>query len=287
MLRVRPMALFALAALTLGSASARADEKQACLSAFEKAQQLRLEVKLRAAREQLLYCSRPECPLLVRQDCSQWVTEVTSSLPSVVIAGRDANGNDVINVRVWIDGTVAADQLDGKPIILDPGLHKFKYETVGTGPIEEQVLVREGERNRPLTVKFSALNAEKKNNGDHDTGIDETPEKSGPPILAYTILGLGVVGLGAALYFDLKANSDAQGLRQSCAPNCKQEAVDDVERKYTFAGVSLGVGIVGVGVGTVLLLTHRTGPAKTKASAWSLDVSPARGGAMTSLGLHF
>jgi hypothetical protein len=258
----------AVAATLALVATARAQDKQACVSAYEKAQQLRGEAKLRAARDQLLVCSRAECPALVRQDCSQWMGEVQNALPSVVIAARDGAGHDVLAVRVSIDGVVVTETLDGKPIPVDPGPHKVKYETAGSAPIEEQVLVREGERNRPLTVSFARGDARADNRREERRG--GTPDdKPGPPIVAYTLIGVGVIALGSALVLDLVANSDATTLRDTCKPNCSQSAVDAVQTKYVAAGVSLGVGIVAVGVGTVLLLTRP----RAKAGAWRVDAT--------------
>jgi hypothetical protein len=268
-------ALFAL------TGTAHGQDKQACVGAYEKSQQLRSDAKLRAAREQLLVCSRPECPALIRQDCSQWMGEVQNAIPSVVIAGRDGSGHDVLAVRVSIDGAIVAESLDGKPILIDPGPHTFKYEAARRPPIEEQVLVREGERNRPITVSFARPDEQDKG----DRATETAPEKPGPPIVAYTLIGLGAVALGAALYFDLKANGDARTLRDACAPTCNQSDVDSVKTNYVVAGVSLGVGIVGVGVGTVLLLARPS--AKTSASTWRFDLTPTRDGAAASVGATF
>ena len=149
-----------LAAHLVGLSSpgrAQADEKQACLAASDKGQQLKLDGKLRAAKEQLILCARSECPALVRQDCAQWTSEVMAALPSVVIGARDWQGHDVLAVKVVVDGTLLTDTLDGKPLPVDPGVHKFHYEATATGAaVEDQVLVREGEKNRALTVTFPA-----------------------------------------------------------------------------------------------------------------------------------
>jgi hypothetical protein len=292
--QVRLTAAAALIAAALGAGGARAQDKAACVAAYEKAQQLKMDAKLRAAREQLQICSKLECPALVRQDCSQWMGEVVQNMPSVVIAARDPQGRDVLAVKVSIDGAVVAETLDGKPIALDPGVHKVKYETNNMHPVEEQVLLREGEHNRQVTVVFKSgddrtTDAPTKVRREGDPP-ETPPEKPGPPILAYSLIGVGVIGLGAALFFDLKANGDAKTLREVCAPDCHQDDVDAVQTKYVAAGISLGIGIVGVGVGTVLLLTRSSGaPANvtTKASSWTFDVKRAPGGAVPTVGIRF
>jgi len=58
-------------------------------------------------------CSNPACPAVVKRDCDQWLTEMDASLPSVVVAARDATGRDLVDVRVTIDGTVLTQSWDG------------------------------------------------------------------------------------------------------------------------------------------------------------------------------
>src|SRR5262245_25347194 len=81
------------------SAAPRVD-KRTCLATNESAQRLRKDGKLRGAREQLVVCARTECPLVVRQDCAQWLNEVGAAIPSVVVAARDASGKETLAVKV-------------------------------------------------------------------------------------------------------------------------------------------------------------------------------------------
>jgi hypothetical protein len=303
----RTAACFALSVLgLLVPSSAFADDKQECVAAYEKSQQLRDQSHLRQAREQLAICSRPACPALVRQDCTQWMGEVLSSLPSVVIGARDANGQDIVAVKVFIDEVLVAEQLDGKPVPLDPGVHRFRFEQPNGLAHETQVLLREGEKNRVLTVNFPAAAGETSTTqatlnghggGDH---AQDDGDKSAP-ILAYVLAGIGTVGLGAAIFLDLKANGDASTLRTVCAPNCDQSDVDGVQAKYVAAAVSLGVGVVSLGVATYLFLAPRGGSGKGSASLISpekksdtalsnvrFDFTPtAHGGGVASFGASF
>ncbi len=258
--------LYGATLATLGEA--HADEKQACLGAFDRAQQLRIEGKLRAAKDQLAICARAECPQLVRQDCAQWQNEVMTSLPSVVIGARDDNGKDVMAVRVSIDGVLVAETLDGKSIALDPGAHKFHFEAPGTSTIDEQLLIREGEKNRVITVRLSA----KSDSLSPPKGLASPSalsgtQKSSTPAPVYILGAVGVVALGAALFFDLKGNGDAITLRTVCAPSCRQSDVDAVQTKYVAAGVSLGIGVVALGFATYLYVSHVAPP---KSTAWNL-----------------
>jgi hypothetical protein len=102
--------------------------------------------------------------------------------------------------------------------------------------------------------------------------------------------GVGIVGLGAALYLDLKANSDASYLHSTCGVDhsCRQDDVDAVQTKYVAAAVSLGVGVVAIGVATYLFLARPSStPVKVTASGIRIDFGPATGGGMATLGASF
>ncbi|WP_437663463.1 hypothetical protein [Sorangium sp. So ce1182] len=156
--RARPaLALSLAAALSLAGIDARAQpSKRACAAAYERAQGLRRDGKLIAAREALIACSQPTCPAAAVADCGPWLAEVEKSLPSVVIAARDAGGRERLDVRVLVDGRLLAAALDGKALPVDPGPHTFRYEPAGGPAVEERVLIREGEKNRAITVILGA-----------------------------------------------------------------------------------------------------------------------------------
>ncbi|WP_437312016.1 hypothetical protein [Sorangium sp. So ce388] len=156
--RARPaLALCLATALSLAGIDARAQpSKRACAAAYERAQGLRRDGKLIAAREALIACSQPTCPAAAVADCGPWLAEVEKSLPSVVIAAREAGGRERLDVRVLVDGRLLAAALDGKALPVDPGPHTFRYEPAGGPAVEERVLIREGEKNRAITVVLGA-----------------------------------------------------------------------------------------------------------------------------------
>jgi hypothetical protein len=244
-------------AMLAGVPEARADEKQVCVVASERGQQLKSAGKLSEAREQFMVCSRPECPKLIQQDCTQWTSEVLARLPSVVPGAKDKKGRDVVDVRVAIDGKVAAETLDGKAIVLDPGVHTFRFETKGAPAVEEQVVVKPGEKDRIVTVTF-AVGEESNPRPSGPAVADTSSSPSSPPYAAYVVGGLGIVALGAALIIDLGASSDARNLRDTCAPSCAKGDVDAVQSRYTIAGVTAGIGGALVITGVVLFILNRS-----------------------------
>ena len=86
-------------------------DKAECLSRYEEAQVARRERRLLASRAALRICSGAACPSAIRADCVDWLDQVSHSLPSVVVTAR-ARGADVLAVKVFIDGKLAAETAD-------------------------------------------------------------------------------------------------------------------------------------------------------------------------------
>jgi hypothetical protein len=281
-----------LFAASLAPGPARADEVAACVKASESAQTLRDEGKYNLAREQLLVCTRDLCPGIVRRDCTQWLSEIDASMPSVVVSAKDGSGRDLVDVRVTVDGQPFAEKLDGKPLMVDPGKHTFRYEAAGAPPSEEDVVVHAGEKNRALNVR---LGGPPQTPPGTPAPAPPAPETSptpsgaaGPPVAAYVLGGLGVVALGSFAFFGITGKSDVSDLRSSCSPNCQQRDVDHARTKLIIADISLGVGVVALGVATWMILANRSSPPASvtvgrNAARATLDVAPVLGGASAGL----
>lgn len=284
-------AAFAALAITARAGTASADEKQACLHASEKAQQLRNAGKLSESREQLTVCSRTECPKLIQQDCTQWMSELLAALPSVVPAAKDRRGRDIVDARVSIDGKQVTETLDGKAIVVDPGVHSLHFETSGAPAVDEKVVVKPGEKNRIVTVTFAkgddgagSATPARPRAGAGNGASDDHASGSSPPVAAYVVGGVGILALGAALVVQLGANSDARNLRETCAPRCPQSDVDDIQSRYTIAGVTAGVGGALLVTGVVMFFLHGSSSSGSTAAAGrptqAFTVQPSAGGAL-------
>ena len=87
-------------------------------------------------------------------------------------------------------------------------------------------------------------------------------------------------------YFGRSGNSDKSSLACADTKTCTDEDLDPNKKKYLFADISLGVGVVSLGVATYLLLSpsSKTEPAKDD-TAVRFDVVPSsRGGFATVSG---
>ncbi len=174
-----------------------------------------------------------------------------------------------------MDGNPVATKLDGRAIPVDPGEHHLRFTHEGDAPIEQTAVVREREKGRSVVVEFGA-----------DKGEDKTPAPAperGRSILPYVFGGVGAIATGSFLYFGISGSSDAGNLRSTCAPRCSDSAVSDVRRKLLIADISLGVGVVSLGVAAALLLFGGHHDEPEPPAPVSLDIVPVAGGHVATL----
>ncbi|WP_437493872.1 hypothetical protein WME75_21395 [Sorangium sp. So ce1014] len=294
--RARPaptLAVAVAAALALTGARARAEpHKRACAAAYERAQGLRRDGKLLAAREALIACSQPTCPAAAVADCGPWLAEVEKSLPTVVIAATDAHGRERLDVRVLVDGRLLAAALDGKALPVDPGPHTFRYQPAWGPAVEERVLIREGEKNRALTLPLGAPSAGAPASppppaapAAPPTASPATPPTASPaapptaspaapppakPAIPGLVWASGAVGAAGLAVFavagalSLSAEAD---LRATCAPRCAADEVRAIRVQHAVADIGLGVGVVALGAAAWFYATRPAAASPPKAGA--------------------
>jgi len=283
--RLLPALLVAVAGATL-STPARAGDKEACASAAEQVQKLRADKKLRAAKEKAIACSRDVCPSFVRNDCLKWLGEVDGALPTVIVRVRDPQNKDIINVKVTVDGEPFAGMLDGTAHAVDPGPHTFRYEAAGMEPVEEQVLVSQGEKDRVLKVVLTPAGAPKDPTPKPPPVVDAPPPPTSgeaatgakPSALPWVIGGVGVAGLLVFGIFETMGQVDYANMKSGCGltpQKCAPGDVDAARAKLGVAIAGLAVGAIGIGTAVTMLLL-RPSPAKTVAQ--HVEVAPVAGG---------
>jgi hypothetical protein len=279
-----------LSALTTAAPSAWAVDKAQCASAYEAAQERRSQTKLREARDNLLVCVQAACPAFIKKDCSKWLSEVEAALPTVVLSAR-AKGKDLTDVTVKVDGDDFAGTLDGKALPVDPGPHTFTFESEEFGSQELRYVVKEGQKSQAIEVDFAPAKQPSAGEEVRDSGPSAgSQDMADDKTLAYVLLGVGVVGIGGFAYFGLTANSDKDELACADTKTCSDDDLAPIRQKYLIADISLGVGLVSLGVGTYLLLSGggKTSPAPAEQSAnVRFDVMPRAGGGFATLSGSF
>lgn len=268
MTRARTMlagsAMMLLTAVTAHAAPTRAE----CVSASEDAQLLKIKGQLRAARQKLVVCSNEGCPKLVKKDCGSWLDEVDHAMPTVVLGARDgASGKDLVDVRVTLDGEPLASKLDGKAVDVDVGQHTFHFEAEGQPPHDETIVVREGEKNRALTVTLGEAKpvvtppAPVKPDATvmHDEILPTPAPSHGPSAATWVVGGVGVAALIAAGVIGTFSLTRRNDLYNSCGVTgtCSPSSVNDVTSLYTVSYVAAGVGGALLVTGVVLFFATR------------------------------
>ncbi|MGH7298637.1 MAG: hypothetical protein ACRELB_27095 [Polyangiaceae bacterium] len=240
---------------------ARAAEpnKLECIAANDAAQDLRRAGKLRGAREKLLLCDSPSCPGLVRQDCAQRLVEIDAVMPSLVFEARDSTGKALAAVEVTMDGQPLADRLDGLPMRVDPGEHRFVFASAGLSPTEKTIVVHEWDREHHETVVL----------GTPASPMAPAPPPSNPSpqrTIAFVLGSAGVVGLAVGSVMGLVSKSSYDhALQTECGNNpnggCSRQGIADGKSAHGQAAASTVAFFAGgalLGAGAVLYFTAPT-----------------------------
>lgn len=276
-------------ALLLWSTLGRA-EANACASAYEQAQELRAEQHLRQAQRSLEACIEPSCPEFIRTECGRWLVEVETSLPTIVLSAK-TSGSDANAVRVLCDGAPLVESLDGKAIPVDPGPHTLTFVTDAARHVELKVVLREGEKNRIIEAELGEPKVPTKRAAQAPVVRSEQvlATNSGSNWLPYGFGGLGVLGVTGFAVLGMLGNRDLEDREARCAPSCTDADVSSVKTKYYLADLSLGVGIVSLGVAGYLFLSSpnkAVSPASVGQNS-SLDVRLLKGGSYAAVRMRF
>jgi hypothetical protein len=241
---VGALSVLSLAAPLELQAQSNADQ---CVQAYEDGQQARKRGELKKAAEAFTVCAAESCPDLTKTDCVQWLGEVEAQRPTVVLALVDENGKDVANARVFVDGELHAESLDGKALALDPGPHKVRIVVLGKPEVSEELVVREGDKLRKVELKLGAA-------GEGSALGSISP-------ITWVLAGVG----GASLV--TFATVGGLGLAgRSCAPTCTDDEVAAIETKFIVADVFLAVGLTSLAAGLVVGLVSATSESQAQAA---------------------
>jgi hypothetical protein len=292
--------------LVPGAAARAESPDDPCFASPLEGQKLRRAGKLLDARQQFVTCSHRTCPAEIVRACVRWKGEVDAAIPSVVLAAQDAQGRDLTEVQVSIDGKPPAD-VSALAIELDPGTHQFVFERGSDPAVTRQAVLREGERNRPVVAAFPSRRVALPEAPPAETApaqtapavarsvappatarpmvppAQEEPKKERPvPTGAWILAGAGTIALaGFAAFAGVGLSERAN---DHCGSGCTQSQFDRVTTDLRVADVSLAVGVVSLAAAAWLYLGRPT--AKRSLTAW-FDVRPAPGAGTLLVGSVF
>lgn len=294
-------AFFCCISLLATTSPVWAGEKEACLAASDQGQRSRASGKLTEAKEKFAICAREVCPPVVRQDCAGWQDEVAKSLPTVNVGVRDQDGHDLLDVRISVDGQLVTEHLDGKSFPVDPGTHVFRAEDGTHPPVEERVLVKEGEKSRSINLRIVTTPVKSvatPGANPQDTPPPASDRTSSRSPLPFVLIGVGAAafGTGLALHFVGKGSfpencrpdpTKVEGRDGTCSPTPEdpggeksgEDAMSAVNLRNAGTALALGGGAVFLG-GLVWFFVDT--PTKSKATTKLL---PSFGPGFAGLGL--
>lgn len=269
--------------VTLGFAG-RADAaptRQACVDAYEQSQVSMRRGHLLQSRESLATCLDQACPSTLRTDCAEWLKEVESRTPTVVVECT-VDGAAVRDGKLFIDDKPHAAGVDGRAIELDPGVHTFRMEpSDGTKGARVETMIREGEKLKAIRLELPSRMTKPVTTTPPthapSPSTAATPQASDKGLsrpIPWTVYAAGGVGALSAIGFTAFAISGASGKSdlEPCKPDCSQSRIDSVRGRFIVADVFLGVSVVSLGVAAILYLTR---PTVTSSASVRHPIQPA------------
>ena len=290
--RTTSFALLALAFATY-AAPAIAQDKTACLDAASKAQKLRNAHTLVEAREQLRICSAATCPAAVQSDCAGWLADVERSLPTVVVSAKNRSGADLFDVKVTVDTAALTSKLNGEAVPMNPGPHAFHFETADGAVLDQQVMVREGEKNQEVAVVLGTASPTAPAAPAVPPPMDQTAASTPPEAqpaggapwktVGWITGAVGVVGLGVGATFGFIAMHDKSTAGCDSNAVCKPGTVDPIKSAALVSDIGWIAGGVLLAGGAALVLFAPSGH-ENAATAVRIAPTLAPGGAGAVVG---
>jgi hypothetical protein len=257
--------------LLLVGPRAFAFDRAACFDAATEGQSLRDAHRLVEARERFRVCAQDQCPSSMKGDCTAWLAEVETSLPTVVISVRSEAGTDLTDIAVLVDGRPFMSMLDGKSIPIDPGPHSFRFERAGGEWIERQLVAVEGEKDLRVSVVMpSPVEAVE---AVHRSTTGLTPRVT----LAWALTGAGAAAVAAGATAGIIAVVNKDAAHCDVDRRCEAGPLGTARTAAAVADVGFVAGgaLVAGGVALLLLPASHT----SRQSAWTVvPLSPGGGG---------
>ncbi len=125
-----------------------------CIAANDQGLDLLNQGKLLQARKTFATCAAPSCGANISEACQKEIDEVNGKLPTVVFVTQNGAGEDVAGVKLFVDGGLYAERLDGSAVVIDPGEHEFRFEVAGQAPVTKRFVLRQGEQNRREEIRI-------------------------------------------------------------------------------------------------------------------------------------
>lgn len=167
----------------------------------------------------------------------------------------------VAGMQVALDGRVLGRGSLGSALPVDPGTHHLEATARGRTPWHYAVEIP-ADRAVRSEVRIPELEAvPEKPPAPAPAPVPPAPETKRPRWPGYVVGAAGLVALGIGGYFGALAARQQRRADEHCDGSvCTQEGLDkhaDANRSAWIANVGVGLGLVGIGTGTYLIVSRR------------------------------
>lgn len=246
--------------------------KPECAQAFEQSQRLRNAFRYLDASTEALRCASSQCGVALSEECGRLYSDLQAATPSIVLRVRSNDGTELDSVIVTIDDDERSATVDGTPLLLDPGNHRFTFTADGFQPSELTAVISAGERFRMVVGVLTKL--EPVPTAAPPTEHDQR-ELRRIPVASYVLGGVGLAGFASFVGFRVAGANEYDALAHDCKPTCSQGSIDAARQKYVISYVGLAVGAAAsVAAVTVYLAS----PRKPTAQHATLQLRPIASG---------
>ncbi|HMA91248.1 MAG TPA: hypothetical protein VKP30_01120 [Polyangiaceae bacterium] len=258
---LRPARLLLTLVSCLASETALAEEDPAlCIKKHADGQVLAKSGKLIEAQKLFESCAVAECPKVIQTDCKNLGKTVTKTIPTLRLTAIDGAGRVLDEARFELDGVALSPTDASAAVAVNPGDRRVRLTAPGHPAAEVTITVREREKDRLVAVQFAPLD----------------PAAKKARTLGQILAGVGAFATASFVAFGISGYLDERDLvRRDLRSRNRADlaAVDRMRQKYVAADVSLGIGLVSLGVATYLLLvTKESVPQHSTRTRFDLDL---------------
>jgi hypothetical protein len=217
----------------------------------------------------------PDAFRRARDDASLMVEELDRRIPTLRLdlsAAPAAGG-----IRIVVDGFMVGRKEAETPRRMGAGRHTIAVFAEGHEDLAEQVTLAEGDK-RTLEIRLTRKATDGRPGIASSSAVDER-QRDGHRGWAYVGFGVGAAGIVAGSVTGVMSLSKASSVKDRCdGSTCPIDAKGDFDRARTLgwvSNISFGVGVAGVALGTIALLTspgkdRKSGPASARGSTMTI-----------------
>lgn len=180
--------------------------------------------------------------------------EVSKLRPRIPLLTIRIVGTTTKKLEVQLDGDAVPPPLVGVRQPVNPGKHGVRLLLDGRPTPSKEFELEEGEEKTVEVQVSSGAATVASDGGARDGGAQRT--------WGYVALGVGAAGLATGAITGALMLKKDDDLAPQCMPTCPPSAQDDLDAFRTYRTVSFigyGVGVAGIGLGAILLLTAPDG----------------------------